>query len=991
MFRALSMLNTQKEGYVDHPQFAVDQTRRFTKQYPNSYLTSQTDPALLPNTVMGLATWNPTTRQPTQRDLDLSQQAISLDVGSELQNKNNVCKSSSIDDLMNSQDPNARLRCGWVYKKGDPGTRPRVSQGVLATRNGPVPMFDAPDGTFYWDLYDAQKAIVKDRCLSMTSCGQVGTPEYQNCAYSKTRGTGIPVMGNGTVWYPNDPVLSASPNSLVYNSSGCPAPPPPNSPQAELARSRDVCAPLPDGRLGRDCMLQQITAAGCSTDGTLYKQLLNSATPNNYSAGLTNELSFKKYQQLATKPINDKAVRDGSVSVDIALGTFLDLNKVAKQDGTTAINFAARDLCIQRGIMDSFDFCSELVDGSPPPFALDCLQKEFRRQGGQPAGTDYPSAQTLGLYNGMRNWGAVRTYISNLAAKAKTEGFHGGSTTEGFVSGTFPPAVVQQVQNMVNNGKLLNYDSCVTNPESVALAGANKFAGDDGGMNATRYTLCKDYYKNGFWRGGIDPNIDDRKGGESAQSGEEQRNALKRFYGITETQAPSLPQIARINGSEYMWFNRGNNTFIGRRLNVQNPDAPVFDNADGIVQQTNLAETVSYIYLANLRPPTKQRVRLKYITDDGMLFTLNRDINPDMYTNLRVDTDSIFGVNWLQPPTQHIQNSCWTLQPNGANYVLGFWYENFGYATSQLQYAPCDGGAFQNVPSNWITLTIEPDAPMVSFELIKKAGATSFQEYRIPNVFPLMINPKVSIGANGLQLKTGLGALSAYTGVNFSPNSWRSMSCSFTVGSGNFDPQNPAYCGSAGRQSADGAIRLYNRGECDTLGGIFHGNGECTKPQGGSFSWDCRNAGRVFNLPMVGLGDWFWFGLNGSSMYIGGYINYGYKQGPLQNVLKPDGQTKHYAVAVMKSEYGNSYPNRITFAVGTEEDWRSGRASLTSPTNAIVIRTNGNNPIFNPSDSHQLTFGSSDATVSWCRFFDYEMTDKDVVRDINNTWARAFF
>ena len=991
MFRALSVLNTPKEGFIDHQKFAVDQTQRFTKQYPNSYLTSQTDPALLPNTVMGLSTWNPTTRQPTQRDLNLSEQAISLDVGNELQAKNNQCKAASIDELINSQDPNARLRCGWMYKKGDPGTNPRVSQGVLATRSGPVPMFDAPEGTFYWDLYDAQKAIVKDRCLSMTSCSQVGTPEFQNCAYSKTRGTGIPVMGNGNIWYPRDPVLTAPLNSLVRTPGECPAPPPPNSPQAELMRSRDVCAPLPDGRFSRDCMLQQITAAGCSTDGTLYKQLITNATPNNYGAGLTNEFSFKKYQQLASQPLNESAIRDGSVGVGTALATFSELSKVAKKEGTGALSFAARDLCVQKGVMDTFDFCTELTDGTPPPFALDCLQKEFRRQGGQPAGTDYPSAQNMAIYNGMRNWGAVRSYITNLANQTKTaEGFT-DKKTEGFQV-NFPSAATQEVANMVNNGQILNYFACVDNPRVQKISRESTPAGTVVDPNAPPiYFLCRDYYNKGYWTGVQDPNEDDRKAPLSPEGANRQRNALKRFYGITEANAQEYPQIPYINGSEYMWFDRSKgNMFMGRRLNVQSPNAPSFDDNWGGVQGTGNAETVAYIYLANLRPPTKQRVRLKYVTDDGMLFTLNRDINPDAYANVRVDSDSIFGVNWLQPPTQHIQNSCWSLRANGANYILGFWYENFGYAVSQLQYASCEGGAYQNVPSSWITLTIEPDAPMISYEVIKKGEGISFQEYRIPNVIPLMISPKVGVTQNGLQCKTGLGTLSAYSGINFSPNSWRSLSCSFIVGPGNVDPNNPAYCGNLGRQSSDGRIRLYNRGECDTLGGTFHGNGECTKPQGGSFSWDCRNAGSKFNLPMVGLGDWFWLGLNGTNVHIGGYLNTK-GVGPLNNVLKPDGKTKHYAVAVMKSENGGSYPNRITIAVGTEDDWKSGRASLVSPTNAVIIRTNNNGPIFNPSDSLQLTFGSCDATVAWCRMFDYEMTDKDVMRDIGNSWKRAFF
>ena len=52
----------------------------------------------------------------------------------------------------------------------------------------------------------------------------------------------------------------------------------------------------------------------------------------------------------------------------------------------------------------------------------------------------------------------------------------------------------------------------------------------------------------------------------------------------------------------------------------------------------------------------------------------------------------------------------------------------------------------------------------------------------------------------------------------------------------------PKYCGKYGKPSSDGNIRLYTRSECDKLenGGNFHGNGECTKKAGGSYSWDCR-------------------------------------------------------------------------------------------------------------------------------------------------------
>jgi hypothetical protein len=35
-------------------------------------------------------------------------------------------------------------------------------------------------------------------------------------------------------------------------------------------------------------------------------------------------------------------------------------------------------------------------------------------------------------------------------------------------------------------------------------------------------------------------------------------------------------------------------------------------------------------------------------------------------------------------------------------------------------------------------------------------------------------------------------------------------------------------------------IKLYTKAECDLLNGIWHANGECTKVEGGSYSWDNR-------------------------------------------------------------------------------------------------------------------------------------------------------
>jgi hypothetical protein len=53
--------------------------------------------------------------------------------------------------------------------------------------------------------------------------------------------------------------------------------------------------------------------------------------------------------------------------------------------------------------------------------------------------------------------------------------------------------------------------------------------------------------------------------------------------------------------------------------------------------------------------------------------------------------------------------------------------------------------------------------------------------------------------------------------------------------------QDTTRCGLFGTPSADGNIRIYTQYECEAyLGGIWNDNGECTKEGGGTYSYDCR-------------------------------------------------------------------------------------------------------------------------------------------------------
>jgi hypothetical protein len=64
----------------------------------------------------------------------------------------------------------------------------------------------------------------------------------------------------------------------------------------------------------------------------------------------------------------------------------------------------------------------------------------------------------------------------------------------------------------------------------------------------------------------------------------------------------------------------------------------------------------------------------------------------------------------------------------------------------------------------------------------------------------------------------------------------------------------PPKCKDLGKPSDDDNLRLYTKNECDDLGGNFSGNGECTKKEGGSFSYECRELNKISGLGRAFLG-----------------------------------------------------------------------------------------------------------------------------------------
>ncbi len=352
-----------------------------------------------------------------------------MEIPESLKELQRQCLQTNVDVLATSQNPAASTRCGWLYKEST-GTRitPEISTGFLGTAEGPFSFFDPPQGArWIWDINEAKRTIQTDLCNKLKRCEDVEQADFKGkCGYCPSLGKGVPINSRGEQLYPNDIRTSCMDVNLLKTVGSCPPPappPPPGSPAAVAMqlRAAETCDTMSDGSISRQCLMNKLLDSKCRTDGALYIALQNSLEPANYLSGVSNNAAFMEYQKRANIPLPSEALKRGQITTNTALSAFNELYKDATSpDDYTAIATAARDLCLKAGDFDSFDFCSELRDTTPGPFSIECLQREFRKMGGQPAGSAYPTQQNMNVWNSFATWRAVRDKINDIVSKTKS-------------------------------------------------------------------------------------------------------------------------------------------------------------------------------------------------------------------------------------------------------------------------------------------------------------------------------------------------------------------------------------------------------------------------------------------------------------------------------------------------------------------------------------------------------------------------------------------
>jgi hypothetical protein len=418
MFRRLAetFQNPPNSGGGSHSQYSNEQSTYFNT-LPNMILSGTSGLKGFDVAIQSVDSHGQTYQSPPIKNPN---NIFIQDQSPNLTNQAKQCASSSIDDLIAIKNPNAAIGCGWMYTPPNNGSPyPAVSQGFLGDEKAPLKNLNPPDHKkWFFDLQLAKKQMLLDKCKALKACTDVDSEVFNgSCGYCTDTNQGVPIDTVGQPLYGGDSLGACSPQSIVTSGKNCPAPPGSGpGPQPIIDKT---CDPVND-RLSAACMYNQVIAGGCNDNGTLAIALANPANPSNYIGNITNGDAVKIYNRVANPPLKLDVFNQGAATVNTVLNEVRQLASNAQQPPNSALGAAARDLCLQSGSLSKYDFCGDLPDTTNAPFDMTCLQQIFKKMGGQPAGTAYPSTNTITTYNAMVNLGTVKQYFNTLIESMKS-------------------------------------------------------------------------------------------------------------------------------------------------------------------------------------------------------------------------------------------------------------------------------------------------------------------------------------------------------------------------------------------------------------------------------------------------------------------------------------------------------------------------------------------------------------------------------------------
>lgn len=353
--------------------------------------------------------------------------------------------------------PRASVGCGWWFVS-DPES---PSIGAIGHRYQALDrnVDKYPGGKWIWNLTEAQRLEDLKKCKRIRECNAISaTGIAGECGFCDEKGHGVPINTDGSLKYPDDedgscekaavttymscPRISDIINqnntidnnagiggadsvrfddngnpidvtgTIQYDANGNPIPGTGRGGGATGGTPgtvRAVCDPV-RGKLTGDCLISLAKSIGMSESGAIIKMIRSGSWANPSEV---DKIAINYMKRNANIPITNAILGEGSIDVPSASSLYNRIVQTMNTGQTLLIKEAAKWLSVGTR---TFDIC-DLSDSDVGPFALSCLDREFRKAGCQPAGLKAPTDETK--YGGF-TWGQIKSSFRDMYHKMKS-------------------------------------------------------------------------------------------------------------------------------------------------------------------------------------------------------------------------------------------------------------------------------------------------------------------------------------------------------------------------------------------------------------------------------------------------------------------------------------------------------------------------------------------------------------------------------------------
>jgi hypothetical protein len=213
-----------------------------------------------------------------------------------------------------------------------------------------------------------------------------------------------------------------------------------------------------------------------------------------------------------------------------------------------------------------------------------------------------------------------------------------------------------------------------------------------------------------------------------------QSDAMTQILGITPDAV--IARAPYTQGVEVFWFaaNPGDVHHVGPFLRrTVEPSIWMSGPGPSYVQQVGMHGYTAALQLFDYRTPVNVQTRFRINVDDGFWVAANQPANIDAYamSQYSVDTPGLFENLGLQGPTTYQSNACTQYNAATPNITKLYWEDaGGGWQSFLFDVVGCNGSF--NFNQNMYSLTCEPNAPFINFEVTESGR---FEELRNPGIF----------------------------------------------------------------------------------------------------------------------------------------------------------------------------------------------------------------------------------------------------------------